>query len=62
MIVARGHHIRKQIGAFPVGLLVVKGLVVGQWRRQIQHMDGGCHIGVSQADQLDPVPARGAVD
>ena len=52
MVVRGCHHIGKQIGALPVGLFVVKGLIVGQRRGQRQHMDSGCHIGVSQANQL----------
>lgn len=53
MVVRGCHRIGEQIGALPVGLFVVKGLIVWQGRQQRQHMDCGRHIRVSQADQLE---------
>src|SRR6266568_5527520 len=45
--------ITSESSALAIGLFVVKGLIVGQRRGQRQHMDGGCHIRVSQANQFE---------
>src|SRR5207245_9808542 len=47
------HHIGEQGGALTVGLFVVKDLIVGQCSGQRQHMDGRCHVGVNQTNQLE---------
>src|SRR6266849_8049115 len=51
--VRRSVDVREQGGALVVSLTVVESLVMRQWHPRIQHMDGGGHVGMSQADQLE---------